>query len=79
MEEIKLLKIHMPLFGREPALLLYLENVLLSSPTNPILLGGPDLLGGPLPFSPCPSPNNLISASAQRGEGARLSQEAKVW
>ena len=60
MEEIKLLKIHMPLFGKEPVLLLYLENVLLSNLTNPIQLHVPDLLGGPLhPPSPCPSYDSL--------------------
>lgn len=58
MEETELLKIDMPLFAREPVLLLYLENVLLSYLSNPILLPVPDLLGGPLlpPAAPLPLP-----------------------
>lgn len=58
MEETESLTIHTPLFAGEPVLLLYLENVLLSYLSNPILLPVPDLLGGPLqpPAAPLPLP-----------------------
>lgn len=76
-EEIKLLRIHRPIVGRDLVPLLCLENVL-------SVINQPHLAPHPCPaceavlLSRCPSHDSFLSAYAQRGDDSRISLEAKV-